>query len=143
MFNKETAYAIRALVYIQQENNRHQRPGIDQLATSIEVPRSYIAKILQRMVRLGFIKSVKGKGGGFYFEADGPELPLKEVILSIQGNQLLTGCCLGLTVCSEKKPCPLHAYYVSIRETINQLVQSETIQSLAKKNNYGIENLSD
>lgn len=136
MFNKETEYALRGLVYIQMQNNNSCRPGIDEIAKAIQAPRFYIAKILQRLVRQGFLLSLKGKGGGFFFESNRPDLSIKDVIFSIQGDSIITGCGFGLSHCSNDNPCPLHEKYAPIREAIDKLVSTETIQSLAARNIY-------
>jgi Rrf2 family protein len=133
MFNKETEYALRGLVYIQIQNSRNHRPGIAEIAREIEAPAFYTAKIMQRMVRYGFIASIKGKGGGFYFPAENQNLPLYNIITAIQGDRLFTGCAFGLKQCSEQNPCPMHDRYAPIREAIYRLVSEETIQSLAER----------
>ena len=133
MFNKETQYALRGLVYIQAQNTKGLRPGIDEIAREIEAPRFFTAKILQRLVKQGFINSLKGKGGGFYFDETRKEVSIKEVISSTEGDKVITGCGFGLKHCSEENPCPLHEEYKSIRDAINRLVSSETVQSLARK----------
>lgn len=132
MFNKETEYALRGLVYIQQKNQEGENPGVVEIAEEIDAPLYYTAKILQRLVRNGFIGSIKGKGGGFYFENDKPELLLKDIIINIEGGEILTRCGFGLKQCEAENPCALHDKYVPIRESINELVHSESIQSLAK-----------
>ena len=139
MFKKETEYALRSLVYIQLQNEKQQRPGIAEIASELETPPSFTAKVLQRLVRLGFIESQKGKNGGFFFNPEKPELPLREVISSIEGNSLFEGCGFGLKNCDDKNPCPLHDSYAPIREAINNLVSNETIQHLASKNKNGFD----
>ncbi|HKJ77873.1 MAG TPA: hypothetical protein VKA10_00005, partial [Prolixibacteraceae bacterium] len=67
------------------------------------------------------------------------ELPLREVISSIEGNSLFEGCGFGLKNCDDKNPCPLHDSYAPIREAINNLVSNETIQHLASKNKNGFD----
>lgn len=133
MFNKETEYALRGMVYIQIQNLKGLRPGIAEIATEIDAPHFYTAKILQRMVRLGLIYSIKGKGGGFYFDDKMPELPLKEIIQATEGSKAYSGCGFGLKHCDEQNPCPLHSQFAPIRDSINKLVSNETVQSLAKK----------
>lgn len=133
MFNKETEYALRSLVYIQCQNNQGLRPGIEEIATAAEAPQSFTAKILQRLVRIGFINSIKGKGGGFYFEKDKPDLPLKELIVAIEGDSLFNKCGFGMKNCNCENPCPIHNDYGVIRDGIEKLVTDETIQSLANK----------
>ncbi len=137
LFKKETEYALRALVYIQRQNQSGRRPGIAEIAGGIESPPSFTAKVLQRLVRMGLIESQKGKNGGFYFNPDKPDLPLKHVISSVEGNGIFENCGFGLKNCDSKNPCPLHETYAPIRDAINELVSSETIQSLTKKNKDG------
>jgi Rrf2 family protein len=135
VFKKETEYALRGLVYIQAQNNLGWKPGIMEIASEIDTPPSFTAKILQRLVRMGFINSIKGKNGGYYFNPDKPELPLKQVVVATEGDKIFTGCGFGLKHCDENNPCPLHNEYAAIREAINQLLSSETIQKLAVKDN--------
>ena len=133
MFNKETEYALRSLVYIWLQNMEDRRPGIAEIAREIAAPQFYTAKILQRLVRQGFINSIKGKGGGFFFDVNKPELTIKDLVTHTEGTNIITGCGFGLKNCSEDNPCPLHEKYSPIREAIEMLVSNETIQSLAKK----------
>lgn len=133
MFNKETEYALRGLVYIQSQNYLGTRPGIDEITREIEAPRFYTAKILQSLVRQGFLSSLKGKGGGFFFDTEKPERTIKEVVLSIEGDKAISGCVFGLKHCGYENPCPLHEQYVEIRNAIEKLLTTETIQSLARK----------
>lgn len=133
MFNKESEYAIRALVYIQVQNMKGKRPGTAEISREIDAPHFYIAKILQRLVRSGYIKSIKGKGGGFYFDESMPELTLFELVTSIQGSSVFTACGFGLKECDEQKPCPMHEKYAPIKASINKLLKEETVSGLAKK----------
>lgn len=132
MFNKETEYALRGLVYIQLQNSISKRPGIAEIAEQIDAPHFYTAKILQRLVRQGFIESQKGKGGGFYFDPKKPDLPLKQLIVATQGENLFSGCGFGLKQCDDTNPCPLHDKYALIRDALIKLVTEENVQSLAR-----------
>jgi Rrf2 family protein len=133
MFNKETEYALRGLVYIKLQNIKEKRPGTAEVAKEIEAPHFFTAKILQRLVRAGFLESLKGKGGGFYFDPLKPDLPLRKLISSIEGDSSYSGCGFGNKQCSDKNPCAVHEKYAPIREAISKLVTEETVQSLAMK----------
>ena len=133
MFNKETEYALRALIYIKLQNYKNRRPGTAEVSREIEAPPFFTAKILQRLVRTGFLESMKGKNGGFYFDQSKPDLPLKNLISSTEGDRSFAGCGIGLKNCNESNPCPLHERYAPIRNAINELVSGETVQSLAEK----------
>ena len=133
MFNKETQYALRSLVYIRVQNLKGRRPGIVEIAREIEAPQFFTAKILQRMVRAGFVESLKGKNGGFFFDTEKPDLKLEILISSIEGNRSFSSCGFGLKNCNDKNPCPLHYKYAPIRNKVQKLVSEESIGSLAKK----------
>ena len=133
MFNKETEYALRGLVYIKLQNLKGRRPGTTEVSREIGAPPFFTAKILQRLVRLGFVESIKGKGGGFFFDNKKPDLQLIRLITATEGDRSFSGCGFGLNHCDENNPCPLHEKYALIRDSINKLVSDETVQSLAEK----------
>jgi Rrf2 family protein len=133
MFNKETEYALRGLVYIKLQNLKGRRPGMAEVSKEIEAPPFFTAKILQRLVRLGLLESLKGKGGGFFFDPEKPELQLVKLVTATEGDRSFTGCGIGLKHCDKANPCPLHEKYAPIRESINNLLSDETVESLAEK----------
>jgi Rrf2 family protein len=133
MFNKETEYALRALVYIQVQNKRDHKPGINEIAREVESPQFFMGKILQRLAKQGLVQSSKGKGGGFYFDKNKPELALKEVIQFTEGTDIFSSCAFGLKQCSDVHPCPMHERYAEIRESIREMFDQESIQSFADK----------
>ena len=133
MFNKETEYALRGLVYIQKQNNRSKTPGIDEISREIDAPRAYTAKVLQRLVRTGYLDSAKGKGGGFFFGKGKADLSLMKLVTVIEGDKTFAGCVFGLRSCDCENPCPMHDRYSKIRNELSTLLVTETIQSLALK----------
>jgi Rrf2 family protein len=133
MFNKETEYALRGLVYIKLQNLKGKRPGTSEVAKEIEAPPFFTAKILQRLVRSGFLRSLKGKGGGFFFDPGKPDLPIINLISAIEGDRSFSGCSFGLKQCDSDNPCPLHEKYAPIKEALNKLITEESVQSLAEK----------
>lgn len=132
MFNKETEYALRGLVYVQVQQTKGFKPGIIEIAQEIDAPLFYTGKIMQRLVKMGFLMSTKGKGGGFYFDLNSPDLPLKTVIKAIEGEKAYSGCGFGLKSCDDDKHCSLHEQYAPIRASIDKLVSGNTVQSLAR-----------
>jgi Rrf2 family protein len=133
MLTKSTEYAIRALVFIQLKNLEDKRPGVLEIAEQIEAPAAFTAKILQTISKHGLVGSMKGRGGGFFFDNSLEELTLYKVIVLMEGDSVFTRCGFGLKSCKDSRPCPLHDQYAAIREGYLRIAQSETIQSLASK----------
>ncbi|WP_299578042.1 Rrf2 family transcriptional regulator [uncultured Sunxiuqinia sp.] len=133
MLSKSAEYAIRALVYIQMQNWEGKRPGYRQVAREIDSPEHFTAKILQIMTRFSLIYSLKGRNGGFTFdEQDGP-LKLYRVIVAIDGEKSFTRCSFGFKNCDATNKCPLHDEFSKIRDNFAEMVNKETIQSLAQR----------
>ncbi|MCD9016766.1 RrF2 family transcriptional regulator [Parachryseolinea silvisoli] len=127
MFSKACEYGIRAMIYIAQQSRQGERVGLKDVAQGIDSPEAFMAKILQALSRQGLVQSVKGPNGGFYMDAPGLKVTLAEVVLAIDGDQLFTGCGLGLPECNEKKPCPIHDEFKLIRNKIKSLLETTQV----------------
>jgi Rrf2 family protein len=132
MLSKSTEYAIRALVFVQLKNWESVRPGVIEIAREIDAPVSYTAKILQTLTKHKLLGSMKGRGGGFYFDNNQSNLTLYDVIHVMEGDGCFHKCGIGLKSCSSQNPCPLHEKYVVIRDEFSEMVKTESIHSLSK-----------
>lgn len=133
MLAKGTEYAIRALVYIQLQNWKNLRPGVVEIAREIEAPEAYSAKIFQTLSRHTLVNSMKGRGGGFFFDKNQSNITIYDVIHVMEGDECFHKCGFGLKNCSSDNPCPLHDDYIVVREGFYNIVKSETIQTLSRK----------
>lgn len=133
MFSKTCEYAIRAAIYIAQKTCDGSRVGIKEIAKGIDSPEHFIAKILQDLSRNGIVQSQKGPSGGFYLDKKSLSCSLADVVKVIDGEEIFTGCGLGLKQCSEKKPCPLHHEFKKIREEMYSVLQSSKLGELSKQ----------
>ncbi|MEL7586560.1 MAG: Rrf2 family transcriptional regulator [Prolixibacteraceae bacterium] len=133
MLSRSTAYAIRALVFIQLENWREKRPGVVEIAREIDAPGAFTAKILQTLTRHHLVHSMKGRGGGFFFVRERKEPSLYDVVHVMEGDEIFNKCGFGLKDCSNENPCPLHDQYKAVRDEFTRLVHTITINSMALK----------
>ncbi len=128
MFSKTCEYAIRALIFIAQKSKDGNRVGIKEIASGIDSPEYFIAKILQDLSRKGFVHSAKGPNGGFYMEAENLNLSIADIVRDIDGDKLFAGCGLGLKLCSEERPCPIHNDFKRIRNDIKEMLEQSKIE---------------
>jgi Rrf2 family protein len=133
ILSKATEYSIRALVYIRSRMETHRFIGFREIAREIGAPEPFTGKVLQTLVKKGFLQSSKGPGGGFFLDEKKGPIPLIGLVLSLEGTTFFTRCGLGLKNCSSENPCPIHKDYAKIRGQFEKLMESETIWSLAKK----------
>ena len=62
LFTKASEYALLSLIYISQKETPQD---VDSLALELDIPKSFLAKILQTLAKDGLLKSFKGAKGGF------------------------------------------------------------------------------
>jgi Rrf2 family protein len=128
MFSKTCEYAIRALIYIAQKSKDGNRIGIKEIASGIDSPEYFIAKILQDLSRKGFVQSAKGPNGGFFMDGSNLKLSIADIVREIDGDKLFSGCGFGLKECSESHPCPIHNDFKHIRQEIKTMLEESRIQ---------------
>lgn len=133
MFSKTCEYAIRAMFFIAQRSGDGGRVGIREIAKGIDSPEYFIAKILQELVRKGVVRSAKGPNGGFYLDEKGRECSLAKIVRVVDGDQLFSGCGLGLRQCSQVHPCPIHEEFKKIREDITVLLENTQLGAFMEK----------
>lgn len=132
-FSKTCEYAIRAVLYIASQSQEGKRVGIKEIAENINSPEYFLGKILQRLSRAGIILSVKGPNGGFYLDANGLNRPIADIVINLEGDEIFTGCGMGLSYCSESNPCPLHNEFKKIRNQITYMLHKSTIGAFNKQ----------
>lgn len=137
MFSKACEYGIRAVICIMSRENSIHNVSIKEICHEIDAPEHFTAKILQKLVRKEIISSIKGPGGGFYISSEQKDILLLDVVVAIDGNNLFTGCALGLHQCNEETPCPLHPQFKKVREQISSILRNTTIHELSTSLNSG------
>jgi len=121
------------MIFIAQRSEDGGRIGIREIAKGIDSPEHFIAKILQRLVKKGVVRSVKGPNGGFYLDEKGRECSLAKIVRVVDGDQLFSGCGLGLRQCSEMHPCPIHEAFKRIRQDITRLLEDSRIGEFTER----------
>jgi Rrf2 family protein len=132
MFSKATEYALRATIYIAQKSTEEKKLGIEEISRAIDSPQSFTAKILQALTKDNkVVNSVRGPNGGFFITEKTKKLPVRSILQAMGEDEVLEKCVLGLKMCSEIQPCPMHAQYKSIKQQLIKLFVTKTIQQLA------------
>lgn len=132
MFSKACEYGIKATLFIAKESQQGQRTNLPAIAAAIESPEAFTAKILQQLARSGVVESKKGPHGGFHIDSEKPLL-LGDIVKAIDGDSIFKGCGLGLSECDDEKPCPIHFEFLEVREGLRQMLETVTIEQLAKQ----------
>ena len=139
MFSKATEYALRATIFLAQKSSVENKLGIEEISRAIDSPKSFTAKILQLLTKDNqVVSSVPGPHGGYYVSATAKKLPVRAILQAMGEDEILEKCVMGLKLCSEKEPCPMHAQYKLIKAQLLSLFTTKTIQQLADEIKEGV-----
>jgi Rrf2 family protein len=139
MFSKSCEYGIKATLFIAQKSQWGERVSLKEIATAIDSPIAFTAKILQVLAKANIITSTKGLRGGYQIEKERlPKINLRQIVEAIDGNSLFQSCALGLNDCNAKEPCPLHDQFVAIRDQLSVVLTSSNLLDVAMDLNLGI-----
>jgi Rrf2 family protein len=70
-----------------------------EIAVFLKASEAHLSKVLQRLARSGFVRSVRGPRGGFVLAGPASETTLLEVYEAIDGPLEDVRCLLGAPVC--------------------------------------------
>jgi Rrf2 family iron-sulfur cluster assembly transcriptional regulator len=130
LFSRSTQYALQALVEMT-ENYKDEYVTATDLSNEIDVPKEFLAKIFQDLVRRGILESRRGRGGGFKLSRPPEEIDIHEVLELIDGPDPLSGCIFDGQTCHPEDPCPLHDQWAKIRAEIVDFTRRNSVKELA------------
>lgn len=85
-----TDYGLRSLMYLAA--NRDSQCSARNIAEHYGISRNHVVKVVHRLAQLGYIISVKGKGGGIRLAQNPETLKLGDIVLSLEPNMELVEC---------------------------------------------------
>lgn len=130
MLSNSSKYALKGVLYLAVNATVSKKILAKDLAEPINVPPSYIAKILQELGRHGIVSSVKGPHGGFYLDEDNLQTQLIKIVDVIDGEQRLRSCMLSLQECDADNPCPLHHLVGNTKTAFIENLEKTTISQM-------------
>jgi len=105
MFSQTVEYALRAVVHLANEAPAPRTT--DQICEATRVPRAYLSKVLQGLIRGGVVQSQRGLKGGMSLVKSPEDLTILEVVNAVEPIQRIRTCPLGLAAHGVRL-CPLH-----------------------------------
>ncbi len=128
MFSKACKYGIKAMIYLALHSAEGSYCSLTDISANIDSPFAFTSKVLQQLAKNKLIVSLKGVNGGFRIETKKlSKINLLHIVKIIDGESLLYDCGLGLKICSDTKPCPIHKQYSLIREEIRKMLENTSL----------------
>jgi Rrf2 family protein len=95
------------------------------LADMYGLPQEALAKLLQRLVKVGLLQSQQGTNGGYSLARDSRTISALDVIRALEGPLFMTSCTTAKGSCEQTTRCtvrePLRKVSKSIEEVLSRL----------------------
>ncbi|MCA9247010.1 MAG: Rrf2 family transcriptional regulator [Planctomycetales bacterium] len=119
----QTDYGLRSLIYLAGRPGRAQ---IREIADFYRISKDHVAKAVRRLAQEGFIRSVRGVGGGIELARPAAEISVGEVIKRLEGALGLLDCTSVERVCVIQPACRLKGVLAKAEQ-----IQRDYLQSVA------------
>lgn len=123
-----TEYGLRILIYMAKEPSKLYTAG--SLVEYLEISNKYLRRIMSQLSKLGYIRSVQGKDGGYYLDRKLEDISIADVVNSFEGLEKFSGCILGFSECSDNNPCAFHNHWASVRANILETLKGTKFNDL-------------
>jgi Rrf2 family protein len=128
LITRETDYAVRTVQYLAGERDRIA--NVTEVAHAMHIPKSFLAKILQRLTKNNILISTRGVKGGFRLAKKPSEISLLDIMMSIQGAATINLCVIDSKKCRLSTTCSVHPVWGDIRKEVEKRLQRHTIAAL-------------
>lgn len=126
--NAHTDFALRTLMYLSA---RSGRATIAQVAQLFGISVHHLAKVVNHLARLGYLRSVRGIGGGIELARRAEEIRLGELIVSLEGNMHLLECIAIENVCAIQSFCKLKGALAEAERVQLDYLNGVTLRDIA------------
>lgn len=95
--SEATAIALHAMTFLAADpGGRH---AVREIAESLRVSEAHLAKVLQRLMRIGLVSSVRGPGGGYTLARSREEITLLDIVEALEGPLDPVDCIMPTRTC--------------------------------------------
>lgn len=115
-------YALRSLIYLAVRPEPETLANISDIASSYNISKSHLTKIIHQLGQLGYIESVRGKNGGIRLAYAPKDINLGVLIKQIEPDFDLVECFTTPVSSDDRKPRSTGLPITLINEEVNKSV---------------------
>ena len=129
---RQADYALRAMLYLARlEPN--QRAATSQIAEKMEIPPSFLAKIISQLSIASLIHTSRGARGGVSLARKPEDISLLDVVEAIDGPITLNDCVVDPGICAFGDNCPIHKVWSEAQSNLVRKLRESTFDKLLER----------
>ncbi len=108
--------------------------SLTTIAERQNVSVNYLEQLIAPLRKAGYVKSVRGAQGGYLLNVDPNEITVKDILTVLEGPLAPTDCVKidSDDSCTNADYCVTRLIYAKLRDSIDSVVTSITLQDMVK-----------
>jgi Rrf2 family iron-sulfur cluster assembly transcriptional regulator len=134
----KTEYAVRALAEMAMINaEKPEKPvSIRGICERQNLPVKYVEQLFRKLKKKGYIRSIHGAHGGYFFDTDHKALTILDIMVAVEENKVSVQCdrtapdmptyCCGT-------PCGFYGLWSEITNKMNNYLSEISLGDVLKR----------
>lgn len=123
-----TDLALRVLMYVGYLQDRRPPVTIREIAQYFQASQEHLRKVVQRLARLGWLVTARGRGGGVKLGKAAAQINLAEVVAAMEQDLWIVDC--SARSCFLDGGCSLKAALMDGQRAFLEALRAYTLQTL-------------
>ena len=128
---REGDYGIRSVLYLARQPFK-KISFVNEISEEYKIPRSFLAKILQKLVKAKIVRSYRGVKGGFSLAKQARDISVLHVLEAIEGKVALNLCLTDKKLCNFSRHCPVCAVWATAQSKVVEVLSKSNFEDMAK-----------
>jgi Rrf2 family protein len=122
-------YGLRALLELAL--NYGGKPVLMRaIAENQNISRKYLHALLTALKSAGYVRSVRGSGGGYLLAKPPAKIQVHDVLQVLEGSLSITDCVEDPDTCPRSQRCVTHELWQDLSAAVEKLLAGVTLQDL-------------
>ena len=126
MFTTKGRYALRVMVDVATHDGW---VPLGDISERQGISRKYLEQVVSLLVKAGYLRSQRGKGGGYQLSRKPEEYSVGEILRAAEGPLAPVACldCSNGEICSRAETCPTLPFWLDLGRATSSYLDSKTL----------------
>lgn len=126
----QTDYALRTLLYLGFVGDK---ATVDVIAQSYRISKDHLVKVVQQLVRMGYLRSQAGRTGGIRLARPAEQIVVGDVVADFEGRNGVLRCVTDPACCVLEPGCALRTVLIKAEVAFYDTLKGVTIADLVRR----------
>ncbi|WP_286263494.1 RrF2 family transcriptional regulator [Thalassotalea atypica] len=123
-----TDYSLRVLIYLAVNNEK--LATINDIATSYDISKNHLMKIVQQLNLKGYVLAIRGKNGGIKLNRPPNDINIGELVRAFEDETKLVECFGTTNQCVITPSCQLKGIFAKALESFYETLDEYHLDDL-------------